>query len=1706
MPLIHAWPRKCILAFTKIGQKWSPESPWAHEKRYVVPPRRSILHLSFVQRFFLDHVWRYTSTPGVSVLKSDAITSGEPLSLPLDNPASGSCQGGVPQERSAPERARPNHDALCSLKPRNSNKAALAFEEEPKLSGHRAVPIIARGPVEKAFESTILAKYYLAPFRPSSLRNSALIDACKWVEQAVTRKPGNPFKTAQFIQRLSPKYRDANELTPMQCMHFARQAYLCRAAMNLRGTFERGRDSYGAARLFEVTTLHGGYDLHSAEPPQSARRMAEVASEAATFLREVFPEEVQARIREGRGSFVDKNTGLVATFLFEHQAQARKPTIHVVFSGTGAAGQMASHAAADIAMLTNSRDIPPSFIQARNIVEMVRTFAGDRANVEVKGFSLGGAHAVYAGLANEVRTTTLAPLALSPALWKNLVNEKGERLEHLVAMQVTNLVIERDIASGHPMPSRVSRAIEQSIGIKMPHILGTTYMIPAESIPDNYRSPSIGLGVHSSAGRIWADFARARCSADLRRKAGDTVTGTGTPLPAGAGLEDPEARVDELRDPAEAEHRLLAAIEKFRLKAGGNAGLGSFRLRRLVNQVTSLSRHYAQLAQAERLRKLGEIEQSLGMMRNDRVVRSTITGVRDMYAAVVSERNRLLEPPTQGTPEDSRALLSGIAEAARAAGAGTIGADNLETKNNKVMQAVLHTGDEIGPAVYDLVRNAQRSVQLQTYLFYEKSESAKWLHKGLDELQTTQLRKRAAGELVEPINVEIFLDDSQGLARQNLPGDGGRQQKAQPLKGRRDAPRKNEVSNYGIGYPAKLDPSLVRLTVCGLRHFDRGSLHSKTALVDNEIALVSTNNFKGTHHSTSMDGEPRFDAGIVFSGGACAAIGDDLASVAALTRGNVLGSNEREDPVDDKNQAAYLLPRAHYPAPAGGEVKLWTWTGLNPNREQQRVDKILAMLQQFRDSGLDTGKQRIVALSKPVDSSFYSRSNDSPQRAAFLHALRNASSHIRIANVNLNVQEVIDALVEATRRGVHVEASPRGELPGKGSGSENHAKYMNVDGVAIIGSTNLDEQSWKYSAETSIAIVDRETVDLLDRDCFVELFRHGVPFKPALPGIAELFRNHAGPLQRRYDERMAARLPFAPSVFTGGEKPSSDRRFLDNIGSGHIFKWVSTPSSARAVNLAIRFTSRQQGYEQVKHSTVVHDESLASAGMAVLTENPDGSKTLVVNNESGHYRPSFKSLAEASPTRVKWEEVAAQLQQQLGALVRVRFEAFTGDDAQSLERFRGTLSEDLVSRRLRFLQRVAGDTDKTFSSKLLRGEMLLCLDKVSELLSRASTDAGARQSLGIDTQDSLRQLVMEASNVLDQVKARKSLLSPRWRRRADILSGLLRKGPNNSERPHEQLMRLHREIAALRAQLSVPTLQAAQSQTEAAWQETELHRVLRALQSHPQTHVLPPSKASRNARHADRSVQLDEQRIAKAIIASEADVYRRFAPALQGAICEHRLLSDDQFRESLAQEQQQRILRLQRGEPDKEIIALSKVGAKIRQEHCRELSIKVGRTPSLTQIRQGQRRGMFLKRAKLAATDLLTGSRSAFGTDRNARLMSISHHGEHLGGGRIAVGRRTSDYFRAAVDLPAPQRAATLNKIAHDLELIRRRLADAPVAFIGSSVLIAIDEVYPENTKVKLVDLAHAVQRNNPLYAHAAHEFDHGIKTLLAECTELRKR
>jgi phosphatidylserine/phosphatidylglycerophosphate/cardiolipin synthase-like enzyme len=57
----------------------------------------------------------------------------------------------------------------------------------------------------------------------------------------------------------------------------------------------------------------------------------------------------------------------------------------------------------------------------------------------------------------------------------------------------------------------------------------------------------------------------------------------------------------------------------------------------------------------------------------------------------------------------------------------------------------------------------------------------------------------------------------------------------------------------------------------------------------------------------------------------------------------------------------------------------------------------------------------------------------------------------------------------------------------------NHAKFISADGeVAIIGSGNMDQMSWKHSRELNILIDDAASAGKLDAIVFEPYWKNGI--------------------------------------------------------------------------------------------------------------------------------------------------------------------------------------------------------------------------------------------------------------------------------------------------------------------------------------------------------------------------------------------------------------------------------------------------------------------------------------------------------------------------------------------------------------------------------------------------------------------------------------
>jgi phosphatidylserine/phosphatidylglycerophosphate/cardiolipin synthase-like enzyme len=184
----------------------------------------------------------------------------------------------------------------------------------------------------------------------------------------------------------------------------------------------------------------------------------------------------------------------------------------------------------------------------------------------------------------------------------------------------------------------------------------------------------------------------------------------------------------------------------------------------------------------------------------------------------------------------------------------------------------------------------------------------------------------------------------------------------------------------------------------------------------------------------------------------------------------------------------------------------------------------------------------MMITSRRSDADPTSNRTDNTQDQGFLAAWGAATSHIHVQTPNLNDDAAKAALLTAVKRGVRVDVilskgfnEESEALPGQGGGNEmnvrmlyddlaaagiadacdrlrirwysrdgvrpvldnsfyaSHAKFTSIDSaVAIVGTANMDTQSWNNSREVNVVVDSADTASAWDAQLFVEEFAHAV--------------------------------------------------------------------------------------------------------------------------------------------------------------------------------------------------------------------------------------------------------------------------------------------------------------------------------------------------------------------------------------------------------------------------------------------------------------------------------------------------------------------------------------------------------------------------------------------------------------------------------------
>lgn len=410
---------------------------------------------------------------------------------------------------------------------------------------------------------------------------------------------------------------------------------------------------------------------------------------------------------------------------------------------------------------------------------------------------------------------------------------------------------------------------------------------------------------------------------------------------------------------------------------------------------------------------------------------------------------------------------------------GNVPAEHYATARSTADTSVLIDGPRIFPAFRELIAGARHHVVLQTYVWETGSDPANDILAGLSDLAA---RRAAEASTLPPVTVRLLIDVS-------IVGFGS---KVEVLPGLATAIE-------GL----QLDPAHVQVELAGFFHIALGNLHAKTVVVDGRDAIVTGANPQ-VHHDYDS---PWRDSGYRFTGDIAVSLLADFDS-------------------------------------AWRDGHLWT-CGTDATRT---VGECIATPPHgpytIRRPAIAAGTCRpMIVTSRQADADPRSNRTDNTQDQAFLAGFAAARRHIHMQTPNLNDDHAKAALVDAMLRGVRVDVVlSRGfndlteNLPGQGGDNEtnvrrlydalaaanvpdacdrlrvrwysrngvmpvrdngdyaSHVKYTSIDDeVVIVGTANMDTQSWNNAREVNVVVDDPVLAQAWDADLFVADFERGIP-------------------------------------------------------------------------------------------------------------------------------------------------------------------------------------------------------------------------------------------------------------------------------------------------------------------------------------------------------------------------------------------------------------------------------------------------------------------------------------------------------------------------------------------------------------------------------------------------------------------------------------
>ena len=443
--------------------------------------------------------------------------------------------------------------------------------------------------------------------------------------------------------------------------------------------------------------------------------------------------------------------------------------------------------------------------------------------------------------------------------------------------------------------------------------------------------------------------------------------------------------------------------------------------------------------------------------------------------------------PAGQMPSCASPLFRRIHDAVNGVGPrGTIPPGLITSSRNLAEPRALEQGPRIFSRMGDLIAGAESEVLLQNWRWNTSSVPHAELMDGLRRLHESRAKTHPFGP---PVSVKLLVN-------------------VRALEDPRMLPRLAEAVEK-----LNLDHDLVHVTIGGHPHLGPGALHTKTLIVDGRHAVTTGANVQPNHDTL----DDNYDLGFALHGDVAASMRAEFANAWASSKRWACGS--------------------------GGT---WAWdvlgTGASPCWAPTFPLPPLPLRFQLPDVSLLRTCVPMMVVTRPPAQNPFANDDRNPQNQAFLAAIRGATTRIRILTPNINDSAVEDALAAAIARGVTVElVTGNGyqdfaeSLPTRGGTNAGslrnilskaralgapdpcrqlrarwytrngavvrgnvdhsiHAKYLSIDGrLSIIGSANLDEQSFNNSRELNVVVDDASLTTGWDRQVFEDNFAAGVP-------------------------------------------------------------------------------------------------------------------------------------------------------------------------------------------------------------------------------------------------------------------------------------------------------------------------------------------------------------------------------------------------------------------------------------------------------------------------------------------------------------------------------------------------------------------------------------------------------------------------------------